>query len=290
MMKTYCNAFTSLAAAGVIAVAASAFSADEAEASTVDLELLLLTDVSGSVDADDFDLFKTGYAAAFRSAALINKVAEGAIGKIAVAVGFWSTSSLLPSGTPQQLLATDWTVIDDASSGDAFATVIEGLARPFDGRTAMAAAIDWGAGLFATNGIEGTRQVIDVVADGAESELCSEAQPICAPLQNARDAALASGVDAINALFIRNEPFFGMPSDTIDALLYGETNVIGGPGSFVTLIDGFADFAEAIEEKLIRETAPPPPNGVIPLPAAGWLLLGGLGALGLLRRRKAATA
>jgi hypothetical protein len=223
--------------------------------------------------------------------AVIEKIAEGAIGKIAVAVGFWSTSSLLPIGVPQQLLATDWTVIDDASSGDAFATLIEGLVRPFSGRTAMAAAIDWGAGLFATNGLDGTRQIIDIVADGSESELCNEAQPICVPLQNVRDAALSSGVDAINALFIRNEPFFGIPSDSIDAILYGEVNVIGGPGSFVTLIEDFADFAVAIEEKLIRETAPPlPPNGVIPLPAASWLLLGGLGTLGLLRRRKATSA
>ncbi len=30
-----------------------------------------------------------------------------------------------------------------------------------------------------------------------------------------------------------------------------------------------------------------PSTAVIPLPAAGWLLLGGLGALGLMRRRRA---
>jgi hypothetical protein len=32
---------------------------------------------------------------------------------------------------------------------------------------------------------------------------------------------------------------------------------------------------------------PRPPTAVIPLPAAGWLLLGGLGTLGALRRRRA---
>ena len=35
-------------------------------------------------------------------------------------------------------------------------------------------------------------------------------------------------------------------------------------------------------------TPPPPPPGVIPLPAAGWMMIAGLGGLAALRRRKAA--
>ena len=59
------------------------------------------------------------------------------------------------------------------------------------------------------------------------------------------------------------------------------------PGEHVFTIDALVDGGVVATEKDVIRV---PETGVIPLPAAGWLLLGGLGALGALsrRRRKAA--
>jgi hypothetical protein len=51
--------------------------------------------------------------------------------------------------------------------------------------------------------------VIDIVGDGAESEVCSFSAAVCAPLQAARAASLAGGVTTINALWIGDRDFFG---------------------------------------------------------------------------------
>ena len=92
---------------------------------------------------------------------------------------------------------------------------------------------------------------------------------------------MAAGV-TVNALWIRDETFFGDSSlgDTIDALDYGNTNVIGGTGSFQQLVGGFADFGPAIETKIAREiTGTPEPSAL--------LLLGlGLAGVGFLRKRR----
>lgn len=49
----------------------------------VDVALVLMTDVSGSVDATDFDLMRTGYVNAFQSANLVNAIQGGTLGQIA---------------------------------------------------------------------------------------------------------------------------------------------------------------------------------------------------------------
>ena len=211
---------------------------------------------------------------------MIQAITEGPIGQIAVAVGFFSDSSAL---------GTAWTVISDAASGEAFATAIEAMVRPFSGGTGIAQGINFAAAQFGTNGFDGTRQVIDVTIDGSEnSALCNFDQPVCVPLQNARDAALAGGVDAINALLISDPPFFGGPGNTINATDYANTNIIGGAGSFATLVSDFSAFPGAIDAKILREIKPPGPAPV-PLPAAGWLLIAGLGGLAALRRRRKAA-
>jgi hypothetical protein len=52
--------------------------------------------------------------------------------------------------------------------------------------------------------------------------------------------------------------------------------------------DYYADEFKIYKIKVSYDDTPPPPQpgGVIPLPAAGWLMLGAIGGLGILGRRK----
>lgn len=243
-----------------------------ASAVPVDLELVLLADVSGSLDAADFALQRDGYEAAFRDASIISRIESGAIGSIAVTLVYWS------SGQSQ---VVGWMEIDDAASANAFADAIAAALRPSSGSTGMTAALNYGASLFANN-FEGTRSVIDVSGDGAETNVCSYNDPNCVPLQNARDNALASGIDAINALWIDDRDFFGDdPADIIDAVQYGIDNVIGGPSAFSSIVQDFSEFAPAVLSKIEREI-----TTSVPEPSTLLLLGSGLFGLGLFSRRK----
>ncbi len=241
----------------------------QAAAVSVDLELLLLCDVSGSVDATDFDLIRGGYEAAFRDASIINSITTaGTYGSIAVSLVYWSDS---------QSLALDWMYINSEASSYAFADAIAGTTRPFFGGTQMAAAMNYGYPLF-TNAFEGTRQVIDVTGDGADSISYAQIAP---NVQDARDAALASGVDTINALFVNDRDYFGDdPEDSIQATPYGEDNVIGGTNPFVWVVASFDDFGLAVKEKIGEEV-----NPSVPEPLTMVLLMTGIVGLAGFRRK-----
>ena len=78
---------------------------------------------------------------------------------------------------------------------------------------------------------------------------------IDAPVVDERDRAVRAGI-TINGLPIVN----GRPSPYGTPQLpnldwYFEDCVIGGPGAFIVVADGFADFGRAIKRKLIREIA-----------------------------------
>ena len=49
----------------------------QANAESVDLELSIVVDVSGSIDTADFNLQKSGYVNAFKDPTLINKIMSG---------------------------------------------------------------------------------------------------------------------------------------------------------------------------------------------------------------------
>ena len=95
-------------------------SAPVAQAVPVDLELILATDTSGSVDATDFALRRSGVEAAFRSAAVISAIEGVAIGRIAVALWDFGTGVGV---------AVDWFKISNAAEATPFADPVT-RARP----------------------------------------------------------------------------------------------------------------------------------------------------------------
>ncbi len=200
-------------------------------AEPVDMELVLLADVSGSIDSQEFDLQKKGYADAFRDADIIAGITDtrnGKVGAIAVTLVYWSEG---------QLQSLGWTKIDSAASSQAFADAILATSRPdsIGLQTHLAAALNAVPALLQGNGFESDRRVVDVSGDGVENGAGDVAR--------ARDGLLAAGVRTINGIVIGDR----------ELLAFYENEVIGGKGKFAKQVIDFRDFSQRMREKVAAE-------------------------------------
>lgn len=199
--------------------------------SSVDSELSLLVDVSGSVDSTEFALQRDGYVQAFNDPQLYNDfLSKGSHGSLAVNLIYWS-------GSNHQSVAVDWTKIDSVASSQKFASQIESVSRPFAGSTRPSDAIDFAVREFTNNGFDSNYQVIDVSGDGTGS---------AHKTLTARDNALASGIDSINGLAIG-----GLSS----VENFYQNNIQGGEHSFTKNSNNFQVFGGVVKEKLQIETS-----------------------------------
>jgi len=205
---------------------------------SVDLQLVLAVDASGSVNQYRFDLQKQGYAEAFRNPRVLKAIRSGIAGAIAVTVTQWT-------GPDLQIQVIDWTVIKDERSASAFAAAIEDTPRQlFSGGTSVSGAIDHGATLLLDSArtFPGARRTIDVSGDGANNR--------GRPAHLARDDAVRNGITINGLPILALEP-------NLDRYYYD--NVIGGPGAFMVTAQTYETFAEAVLKKLIIEIAARPP-------------------------------
>lgn len=209
----------------------------------VDLALVLVTDVSRSIDDSEYALEKHGYAAAFSDPRVIAAISGGMNGAIAVAyIEF--------AGEGQVHTVLDWTAIRDAASASGFADQLLAAPRSFWGRTAISAGIDRAMQMLAEAPVAATRRTIDVCGDGTNNA--------GREITEARDQAVAAGV-TINGLAIINDHPVSwtfahvQPPGGLDN--YYRQNVTGGPGSFVLVVHDFNSFAEAMTRKLVSEIA-----------------------------------
>jgi len=234
-------AFVALIIVG-LGAAASPARGDE----TVDAAIVLAADVSRSIDDEEFDLQRRGYAAAIVSDKVIEAIRSGPHGAIALAYVEWA-------GEGEQTIVVDWTVLRNSTDAAKFAAALTASPRSFLGRTAIGSALDFAMGLFAEGGIEADRKVIDVSGDGTSNQGRG--------VTEARDAALQAGA-VINGLAIFNRRaaaqggYLALHTNPPGGLAkYYHDNVIGGPGAFVVPIDDFGNFGDAMIRKLTAEIA-----------------------------------
>ncbi len=211
----------------------------------VDLELVLAVDVSRSVDYLEAKLQREGYISAFANPILLAAIKGGYHGRIAVTYVEWSSRG-------QTRIVAPWTLIGDAKDADAFNHLPRTEHISFGDRTSLSGVIDLAVSMFPVNAFDGDRRVIDISGDGPNNA--------GGLITASRDEAVARGI-TINGLPIINTN--GGPQQTmLDLDEYFRGCVIGGPGAFLVVAEGFEAFAEAITRKLILEIAAVEPMGV----------------------------
>jgi hypothetical protein len=213
-------------------------------AEPVDLELVLLADTTGSIDDAEVRFQRQGYATALTDPAVLAAIADGYNRRIAVTFVEWGDAG-------SQVVVVPWTVIDGAQSAAQFAQALLATPRQAHGRNAIGSALAAAQALIEGNDYTGSRKVIDLSGDSANSWGG-------VPVAGARAAALAAGT-VINGLAILCRGCNGRPVDYDLEAAFAQT-IIGGPGSFVVTADDMAKFAEAVRRKLLLEIAGPQPE------------------------------
>ena len=201
----------------------------------VALELVLLADATGSIDAAEIQFQREGYAEAITHPDVLDAISF--TGPVAVIYVEWADY------TSQHVVA-DWTVIDDEKSAEAFGTALLKPPREAFGRNAIGAALLFGKSQIEDNAYEGARRVIDLSADSANNWNGPS-------IEEARAEVLAANI-TINGLAVLCRGCSGRPI-SYDLEEAFEEQIVGGPNAFVVTADSAETFSTAVRRKLILE-------------------------------------
>ena len=251
----------------------------EARAIEVDSEIVILVDNNfPGVTNQDFDTMMEGYAAALSSSQVLDSIASGERGRIAVSMTFYGT-------TPGETVGIPWMSIGSAADAQAAADAIRSITRPRQGTVSLEDGIRNATANFgsetgnAGNGFESLVQVIEVAATTRPR---SPADQLAASI--ASSDALAAGVDSLSTMTL------GRHADTIAA--YYESNVVGGTmtgGGEVTVGGDSAAWSAQFSQYLGGQvgSAADMANAAVPEPSVPMMLMFSFGAWALFVRRRA---
>lgn len=208
--------------------------------------LALALDVSSSVDAEEDALQRGGLAAAL----IAPEVAAAFFAAdlpVALAVYEWS-------GRYNQTLLIDWRLIRDAGDLLDVAETLAASRRSHDDYpTAMGHALGYGAGLLG-RAPACLMQTLDMAGDGENNEGFGPALAY---------AEFPFADITVNGLVVNAADFEGEQS----LIHFYRSEVLHGPGAFLEVAQGFADYERAMRRKLLRELSPPVIGALYPAPA-----------------------
>jgi len=191
--------------------------------------IVLAVDVSGSVDAERYEIQRAGIAGVFADPAIQQVLGGG----LAVAIIEWSDG---------HAVIVPWTILRTVEDAQALAVKIRKVRRTPGVSTELSLAMLAAADLLDECPCEPNQRVIDISGDGPNNG------PVSTSI--ARDQVVARGI-TVNGLPIVT------PAEPDLAAWYAK-NVVGGEGAILEVANGFEDFARAMRRKFSREVAARP--------------------------------
>jgi Ca-activated chloride channel homolog len=190
--------------------------------------LVLLMDVSSSVDQNEWENQIRGTAQVFREPAF-HRIIDSLEGGIAVRTIQWATSP--DTSSP-------WFRIRTSIDAEQYADQLEAMRRPFEGWTGLARAMQAGVQAFENVPCDPEKMILDISGDGIDN------MSGLSEVEGARDTAFGLGI-TINAISIRDP-------DGQNVTEYFRNHVMT-PGGFVVESEGYEAYGPAIRRKLMRE-------------------------------------
>ena len=206
----------------------------------VDVALAMGVDISYSMDDDEQRLQREGYIQTLGSRQLLDGVAGGLNGRIAVAYFEWA-------GNYERRVLVPWTIVDGPKTMEPVLDILRNTPRRRASRTSVSGAIDFGADLLDKAPVRAIRKVLDISGDGPNNN--------GRPVEQARDEASGRGSSSTDCPILVKRSFNNsFDIENLDE--YYSDCVVGGPGSFMIEIDDREDhFAQATRQKLLKEIA-----------------------------------
>lgn len=193
----------------------------------VDAAIVLLVDMSESMDAGERRLLRNSHADAVASDPVLKAIDEGAFRRVAF--------TYVEFGN-EPIVRVSWMIVDGRESAEQFREQILGAPMANLGFTGIGGGLEAARVMHAFCPCRPAKRVVDVAADGKNNTMPS--------LFFARQALLDMGV-VINGLPIEIRPW------DIDITAYFADNVVGGPAAFnlpVTVVD---ELPERLRQKIV---------------------------------------